>query len=140
MPDETQEKRGNATFWEGRLNVGWTRQYSRINSRHTLLLLTLEGELRTDATVEQIQKHTLDKLEAVDELDKFVQSRSEHIAKILKSVPRSWLSDNAPKKLDWTKAESLDWLKPGFDQLLIADITELMTASQKKAMNLSMLS
>ncbi|MGB1285021.1 MAG: hypothetical protein ACPG7F_00690 [Aggregatilineales bacterium] len=137
MTDEiTQEKRETAKFHERRMNVGWTRRYSMINTRIQSASLMLDGTPRTEMSVAEMQQYQVSQIAAAEELEGLIQERSEHIAKILKDIPRDWLSEDAPKKLDWVEPTSQDWLMPEYSAVLSADIQTIIQDSQKKAMNL----
>ena len=128
--------RKTATFHEQRMNVGWTRKYSQIAAKIEIASLMLNGTPRPDMGVGEIQAYQVSKLEAIESLYQLVEESTGHVAKILKSVPREWLSEDAPKKLDWSKAASQDWLMPEYQALISADIQRVIQDSQKKAMKL----
>lgn len=50
------------------------------------------------------------------------------IVKCITSIPEDWLVPDAPKKLDWSKGESLDWLQSG----RMFDLINLVTGGEEK--------
>lgn len=124
-------------FHEGRMSIGWAREYSRLSNRVRLLSLTIEGEMRTGLSLEEIQQHQLNQIEATEELHELAKERDLLLAKVIKSVPRSWLSEDAPENIDWSNPASLQYVLVGYDGLITEGIDQAMLASQKKAMSLS---
>jgi hypothetical protein len=43
--------------------------------------------------------------------DEILAGFEAKLARVLVSVPRAWLVEEAPETLDWTDPTSLDWLK-----------------------------
>jgi len=54
------------------------------------------------------------------------------LAKIVVSVPRSWLVSDAPEEIDWSDPDNFDWLRGSRMQDLMKAYMEAMQDQQKK--------
>ena len=116
------------------INRTWGKRWMRrINRASDLQVELAELEDQRDDLPEDQQVAAMKRLTVVlHELETIGEEQEQLIAQVLVSVPREWLSDDAPKDLDWSKSESLDWvLEVEYPTLVQA----LQTARQQSSKN-----
>lgn len=55
----------------------------------------------------------------VGRMREIAAEQEQMLAQVLTDVPREWLTSDAPKSIDWSDSESLDWLQESRYPLLI---------------------
>lgn len=79
------------------------REYTLV-IRHLAIL-----EMKRDAAVSELDANKLDEIEV--ELNEWVDKQRAITVRCIKYLPKSWLVDDAPEKLDWNDPKSLEYLK-----------------------------
>jgi hypothetical protein len=87
--------------------------YSKLSHRDSKALGRVQ--LRLQRLIAQLADSTGiddDEFEAkLIHLDELISDAEEVIAKVLVSVPQSWLVPGAPTDIDWVDVESLGWVR-----------------------------
>jgi hypothetical protein len=77
-------------------------------TRYTKVLMNLQPNGNSREDLEEFE--TLSE-EYKEKFDAEADVQSEMISRILKSVPKTWLTDDAPESIDWSNPESLDYIQ-----------------------------
>lgn len=81
----------------------WARKFSRITSAAVNDALIAQSDIVDNATPAQKHKFLVAQAAALESMNDSSDEHDEMLAKILISVPRSWLVDGAPENLQGTE-------------------------------------
>lgn len=93
------------------VNRNWRKRWVETTIRVTELqaaLATLEQPDGEDA--QAAQAWALKQVQAMREIQALAETQGELLAQVLVSIPREWLSADAPEELDWHDPESLGYV------------------------------
>jgi hypothetical protein len=77
-------------------------------TRYTKVLMDLRPAGHSRADLEEFEALSD---EYKEKFDAEADAQSDLICRILKSVPKTWLTDDAPADIDWSNPESLDYIQ-----------------------------
>ena len=104
-----------------RVTRRWSKGWRRVTTELLQIGVLVESPARDGLTQDELRTINTAKAEAIGRIDALEAEREALIAEVLVSVPREWLTPDAPDDLDWHKPESLEWLLDAkFDALLQA--------------------
>jgi hypothetical protein len=95
----------------GRVGKRWNKAFGASISKATKATIAMQRPVPPQATAEQVQAHYDAQVAAVELLDTLGDEQAALVAQVLVSVPEAWLVKGAPKELDWSDPESLDWIR-----------------------------
>lgn len=99
----------------------WMREWRQVTTEIMQIGILLNTPARDDLTVEEMRALQVGIAEATGQLDGLEARRDKLLAEVLVEVPREWLAESAPEKLDWSDPASLDWvLFDKYEQLMVA--------------------
>lgn len=94
-----------------RVSRRWNKQFSASIGKVTKAQIAMTRPLPAGADDAAIQAH-YDRMEAaVDTIETVADEQARLVCEVLVDVPREWLIEGAPKALDWSEPESLDWVR-----------------------------
>lgn len=99
------------TFDFTKVGRNFTREWGASVDKATRALKVLSGLQPTGHSREELEEFDTLCTEYKAKLDEEADAQSLLICKILKSVPKSWLVQDAPSEIDWTDEESLDYIQ-----------------------------
>lgn len=100
-----------ATFDFSNVSRDWSQQFLKTAQQAARAQNTLERPLRTNATEDQIQAFYDARDLALDTIGLLADQQLELVRQVLKDVPADWLIGGAPDELDWSNAESYQWIQ-----------------------------
>ncbi len=112
--------------------TNWNRKKQKAYTRELIRLQRLAQQIDKSVELEWDEEEFE---EALVELEEMTQSTEASIMKILVSIPRSWLTPDAPETLDWSDPESLNWLRADKGEALMEEAAEAR-APEKVSKNL----
>jgi hypothetical protein len=77
-------------------------------TRYTKVLMDLRPDGNSRAALEEFEALSD---EYKEKFDAEADVQSEMISRILKTVPKAWLTSDAPAEIDWSNPESLDYIQ-----------------------------
>lgn len=99
----------------------WAKDWLVVNTQIQRNTMLLQSEISEDATPAQRQVLKQAQMEAMEGIDGLIARQEEMLAEVLVDVPREWLVENAPAKLNWSDRASLNWLVDDhYNDLLMA--------------------
>jgi hypothetical protein len=100
-----------AEFDFNQVTRGWRKRMGKAQRRATEINVEIKDI--TQRAKELPENLDLERraLELWRELDDVVMEQESLICEVLVRVPRDWLARNAPKDLDWSNPDSLDWVQ-----------------------------
>jgi hypothetical protein len=111
MSDNGQAPSLLPSFNFANVSYKWTKDWARTFNEVVRAQVLIEAEAKDDATPEERASVNRAKLEAVASIGDFLDKRDALVAQVLTFVPREWLVAEAPEDLDWSKPESLEYLR-----------------------------
>jgi hypothetical protein len=96
-------------FYHERISYQMGCDFARLNRRAMKLNLFLETTVKEDATPEERLRVQVAQSEAMDEADEIADELQAFMASIIKSIPRTWLIEGAPAKIN--DGEWLQWVR-----------------------------
>jgi hypothetical protein len=97
----------------------WQRDYMKVTMTAARASTLIDNPAREDITPTEKAALTLAKLNAVDEFEASIARRDELISQVIVSIPRHWLTKDAPGEIDWRDPDNLGYLRD-IGQLLMA--------------------
>ena len=86
-------------FYHEKISYIMGSNFNQLNRNINKVNLFLETSLKDDVSQEERLQFSVARSEALDESDKLMLQMREFMNIIIKSIPRSWLIDGAPKKI-----------------------------------------
>lgn len=109
--DEKPKNGSGPKFDFSKVSRQWYRDFQSSLAQATRIQVILKRELTDEMSDEQADA-LLDRQEkALDEFEALGDHQAELLVQVLIDVPREWLLANAPDEVDWSKAESLDYIQ-----------------------------
>ena len=96
-------------FYHEQVSYGMARDFVSINRKMRQCALLLETKAKDDASPEERMKVSVAQSEALDETGELLEKRDEFLDAIIKSIPRPWLVNSAPKSI--AAGQWLDWIR-----------------------------
>ena len=96
-------------FYHERISYKMGSDFGIVNSKLAQIYLLLETEAKDNANPEEKMAVSVAKSEALVELGDLVIERDAFFTRFIKSIPRSWLIDGAPKQI--ADGEWLEWVR-----------------------------
>lgn len=96
-------------FYHERISYKMGSDFGILNSKLAQIYLLIETEAKDETTPEEKMAVSVAKSEALVELGDLVIERDAFFLRFIKSIPRSWLIEGAPRKID--DGEWLDWVR-----------------------------
>lgn len=109
----SSENGATPTFDLSKVGYGWQKKYMRVNVRIVRNDTLIRNTSDESASEENRRTVQIARLEAMEELPELTDQRDALISQVLQDVPREWLIPGAPKSLNWSSVESLDYLQTG---------------------------
>lgn len=91
------------TFNFKKVKRKWVREFQRVDVKLHRVSLRMQALYEGDATDEEIEA-------VMGEADAAEAAQDAMLCEVLVDVPREWLAEGAPKKIDWTDPAALEWL------------------------------
>lgn len=114
MPDEPQP-----TFNFRKVKRSWVRQFQRVDVKLMRVVNRMQSLYDSDATDAEID-------EVMAQADAVEAEQDAMLCEVLVDVPRSWLVDGAPKKIDWGNPDSMEWLMVNRRTSLVVAMTKAL--------------
>lgn len=125
MTEQDETPRGNGskpvfdfTKVTRRWSSEWMRMAKDISLGETVAMMKPREDLSKEDELALMQEVA----EVMERVVEAYATRDRLVCQVLVSVPRDWVGDEAPKKLDWSNPESLEWLKLGRFEALTAEL------------------
>ena len=108
MPEQNAEN-GNSTdvlprelpeFYHERISYKMASDFVTIHRKLAQVYMLMDVTAKEDGTPDEVLAVSVAKSEALEELGVLIPERDAFLSAIIKSIPRSWLVENAPKKID----------------------------------------
>lgn len=106
------------------INRLWGKAWRRNSTALVDAATVLEAQPKPDLSAEDMLRVSLAKIEALKKIDELDEQRDRLIAQVLVSVPREWLSDDAPTNIDWKDADNLNFLLEDKVEALLSELGE----------------
>jgi len=97
----------------------WNKAFASSISKATKAQIAMQRPMPEGVTGAQVQAHYDAQLAAVEMLDTLGDEQAALVAQVLVNVPEAWLIKGAPKEMDWSDPESLDWIRADKYQALL---------------------
>lgn len=123
---EAKTKTDAPVFDFSKVNRGWSKRWNKTlqavgkaQSRGQIVQIELNAlvEYAGDVTAldaaqrQQMADYHVETVELTETINTQSELQEAMICEVLVSVPDRWIAAGAPDDLDWSDAESLDWLK-----------------------------
>lgn len=93
-----------------RVNRRWSKEWLRISTHSMRDSLIVDSPAAPGITDDEKRTVIQAKIEAAERLGNIYDEQDRLTAQVVTFVPRTWLSPDAPEKLDWSDAASLNWV------------------------------
>lgn len=126
------KENGNApepVFDLSQVNRNWRMKWTETTIRVTELqagLTSLEQPEGDDPKASQAW--ALEQVQAMREIQTLAATQTTLLAQVLVSVPREWLSNDAPEELDWHDPESLGYVL----EVRYAELVQALTLARRE--------
>lgn len=107
MPKSNNEN-DKPQFDTSKLTYRWGRRFTALSADIAAKAVLVETPAKEGLSVEDKARLNLGKYEALKSVNDDIGQRDEMLAEITTYVPRSWLAEDAPTKLEGV--EILDWI------------------------------
>ena len=114
---EVTDNRGNGDKPSGvvcdysKIGRGWSKRITRLQadvSKANVVVIAKQNDDATDAQRFEFMKERAIAAETVADAD---EETDVLLTKVIVSVSRQWLLEDAPKDLDWSDPDSIEWVR-----------------------------
>jgi hypothetical protein len=96
-------------FYHEKISYKMASDFMRVNRRMSKVNLLIATRAKDDATPEEQLQVSIAQSEALDEADELVEKLQDFLNFAIKSIPRSWLIEGAPKDIE--DGQWLNWVR-----------------------------